>query len=59
MTSYHLSNLDAFTGRWQSSGAAERANYVLFLTEFCDVLGVTGSWSSRLSVSRRSWKCWP
>jgi hypothetical protein len=30
----------AFVGRWQSSAAAERANYVLFLSELCDVLGV-------------------
>ena len=30
----------AFIARWRSSGAAERANYQLFLTELCDVLGV-------------------
>ena len=29
-----------FIQRWESSGAAERANYVLFLTELCDLLGV-------------------
>ena len=29
-----------FIARWQASGAAERANYQLFLTELCDVLGV-------------------
>jgi hypothetical protein len=30
----------AFIARWQKSGAAERANYQLFLSELCDVLGV-------------------
>lgn len=29
-----------FISRWQRSGAAERANYALFLTELCDLLGV-------------------
>lgn len=29
-----------FIERWQKSGAAERANYALFLTELCDLLGV-------------------
>lgn len=29
-----------FVERWQRSEAAERANYALFLTEFCDFLGV-------------------
>ncbi len=32
--------LDDFLSRWEASGAAERANYALFLTELCDVLGV-------------------
>ncbi len=27
-------------GRWQPSGGAERANYGLFLTDLCDLLGV-------------------
>ncbi len=30
----------AFLTRWQSSGAAERANYQLFLAELCDYLSV-------------------
>jgi len=30
----------AFIARWQKSGAAERANCQLFLSELCDVLGV-------------------
>ncbi len=29
---------DAFVDRWSQSGAAERANYQLFLAELCDVL---------------------
>ncbi len=29
-----------FIARWQQSGASERANYALFLTELCDLLGV-------------------
>src|SRR5947209_11315169 len=29
-----------FIQRWQSSGAAERANYALFLSELCDYLEV-------------------
>lgn len=33
-------DIDAFIGRWQASGGAERANYALFLAELCDVLGV-------------------
>lgn len=29
-----------FIGRWKNSGAAERANYQLFLSELCDLIGV-------------------
>lgn len=29
-----------FIARWASSGAAERANYQIFLSELCDLLGV-------------------
>ena len=33
--------IDAFIARWQGrEGGQERANYSLFLTELCDVLGV-------------------
>jgi len=31
---------ESFIERWRSSGAAERANYVLFLSELCDLLEV-------------------
>ncbi|MBB6613010.1 hypothetical protein H7F15_18360 [Pontibacter sp. Tf4] len=29
-----------FIARWKASGASERANYQLFLTELCELLGV-------------------
>lgn len=29
-----------FIARWKNSGVSERANYQLFLTELCDLLGV-------------------
>ena len=32
--------ISPFIERWTASGAAERANYQLFLAELCDVLGV-------------------
>jgi hypothetical protein len=32
--------IDHFIARWQASGAAERANYQLFLSELCDALDV-------------------
>jgi hypothetical protein len=33
--------LDAFVARWQGGeGGQERANYALFLSELCDVIGV-------------------
>src|SRR4051794_39178644 len=33
-------NIEGFIARWKDSGAAERANYQLFLSELCDVLEV-------------------
>ncbi|TCZ67310.1 class I SAM-dependent DNA methyltransferase [Flaviaesturariibacter aridisoli] len=39
-TSTSLLTPDAFITRWKGSGASERANYQLFLTELCDLLGV-------------------
>jgi len=32
--------VEAFIARWETSGAAERANYQMFLSELCDILGV-------------------
>ena len=34
--------LEAFLTRWEASGAAERANYQLFLTELCDLSASRG-----------------
>jgi hypothetical protein len=33
-------HIASFIARWSSSGGAERANYALFLTQLCDLLGV-------------------
>ncbi len=33
--------VESFITRWERSGAAERANYQLFLSELCDILGVS------------------
>ena len=34
-------HIEAFISRWRArEGGAERANYVLFLTELCDALGL-------------------
>ena len=32
--------ITAFITRWETSGAAERANYQMFLSELCDIIGV-------------------
>jgi len=40
MSDSHPALIDAFIQRWAASGAAERANYQLFLAELCDVLEV-------------------
>jgi hypothetical protein len=34
------SSFDEFFLRWEASGAAERANYSMFLNELCDLLEV-------------------
>lgn len=36
----HQELIENFISRWQDSGAAERANYQMFLAELCEVLGV-------------------
>lgn len=33
--------IEAFISRWQNADGTERANYQIFLTELCEVLGVT------------------
>jgi hypothetical protein len=40
MTDSPKATIQAFINRWQASGAAERANYQLFLSELCDVLEI-------------------
>jgi hypothetical protein len=32
--------IESFIERWRHSAASERANYQLFLTELCDLLGL-------------------
>lgn len=39
MTDTAPTDIQAFIDRWHASGAAERANYQLFLTELCDIIG--------------------
>jgi hypothetical protein len=34
-------SFDEFFRRWEASGAAERANYSMFLNELCDLLEVS------------------
>lgn len=40
MTEAILLNIQQFIDRWRASGAAERANYQLFLSELCDIIKV-------------------
>jgi hypothetical protein len=40
MTDHDASAVQPFVTRWHASGAAERANYQLFLSELCDLLEV-------------------
>ena len=32
--------IESFITRWENSGAAERANYQMFLSELCDIIEV-------------------
>ncbi|HEX6015330.1 MAG TPA: hypothetical protein VFY87_26730 [Geminicoccaceae bacterium] len=32
--------VECFIARWEESGGTERANYALFPTELCDLIGV-------------------
>ena len=47
-----------FIRRWEDSGAAERANYTMFLTELCALLGVAGPNPSRPD-DRENAVAWP
>ncbi|MEJ7830743.1 MAG: type IIL restriction-modification enzyme MmeI, partial [Segetibacter sp.] len=39
-SSSHKPNAELFISRWKASGASERANYQLFITELCQLLNV-------------------
>ncbi|PRY08960.1 type II restriction/modification system DNA methylase subunit YeeA [Pontibacter ummariensis] len=40
MSQISTAAVEQFISRWKASGASERANYQLFLTELCELLGV-------------------
>ncbi|GAB3834397.1 class I SAM-dependent DNA methyltransferase [Pontibacter rugosus] len=40
MSQTSIAAVEQFISRWKASGASERANYQLFLTELCELLGV-------------------
>ena len=44
-----------FVARWQKSGAAERANYQLFLSELCEVLAVPKPEPTKSDVSQNAY----
>ncbi|MEJ7577794.1 MAG: type IIL restriction-modification enzyme MmeI, partial [Pyrinomonadaceae bacterium] len=46
---------DEFIRRWESSAASERANYQLFLSELCDVLGVARPEPARADDSQNAY----
>src|SRR4051812_10557980 len=45
----------SFIARWEASGAAERANYALFLSELSDLLGVPRPEPARADNSLNSY----
>ncbi len=47
--------IDNFIQRWQKSGAAERANYQLFLSELCDVLDLPRPDPARADASQNAY----
>ena len=44
-----------FVARWQASEAAERANYQLFLSELCGLLGVPQPEPTKADVSQNAY----
>ena len=46
---------EEFIARWSPSGGAERANYVLFLSELCDLLGVPKPDPTQADESRNAY----
>ncbi len=49
------SSVAAFIARWQASGAAERANYQLFLSELCEVLDLPRPEPTRPKVDENAY----
>ena len=49
--------LDEFFRRWEASGAAERANYSIFLNELCDLLEVPRPDPAGPEMMRRTLTC--
>ncbi|MDP2808687.1 MAG: class I SAM-dependent DNA methyltransferase, partial [Rhodocyclaceae bacterium] len=43
--------IEAFIARWQSAGGSERANYQLFITELCELLGLPKPEPARAEAS--------
>jgi restriction-modification enzyme MmeI-like protein len=39
MADLEQQKIEAFIHRWESSGAAERANHQTFISELCDIIG--------------------
>ena len=51
MTDHPQAEIQVFIDRWQSSGAAERANYALFLTELCTLIAVLAAFARPASAA--------
>ncbi|MFO1020217.1 MAG: type IIL restriction-modification enzyme MmeI [Planctomycetales bacterium] len=51
----HSSDPSKFISRWRESAASERANYQLFLSELCDVIGVPHPNPSGSDVSKNTY----
>lgn len=47
--------VESFISRWEKSGAAERANYALFLSELCDLLEVPRPEPAQADNSRNAY----
>jgi hypothetical protein len=51
----NIASVADFIARWEASGAAERANYQLFLCELCDVIGVPRPEPAKADSSQNSY----
>ena len=50
-------DIASFIARWSSSGGAERANYALFLTQLCDLLGVAQPDATKPDDAENAYVC--